>query len=197
MKTEAIFARIDAMARRNKKLFKSITRHPKTTVVVVIIAAAAGIVFKGDNQPAPTPAPTHKPAVSVPAVKNNSGGSSSVAQGGATDNKGSGATSTSPSDWASSSSGKITLQQPTAGSTLRSGDTLSGTAKVDTVQYRLVDDSVGVLAQGSLSVVNGKFSGVLNFTPHSSSGKLDIFSYSNGPYSSEVNNIEVSLTIGS
>jgi hypothetical protein len=121
--------------------------------------------------------------------------SNSASQGGAIDNQGAGTAQTPSSQWTSSESGAITLYSPTASSTLRSGGIISGTAKVGTVQYRLVDDQVGVLAQGSLSVVNGKFSGTLQFTPHSSSGKLSVFSF-NGS-GAEINRIEISLKLGS
>jgi hypothetical protein len=130
-----------------------------------------------------------------PDVDKSSQTSNSASQGGAIDNQGAGTAQTPSSQWTSSESGAITLYSPTASSTLRSGGIISGTAKVGTVQYRLVDDQVGVLAQGSLSVVNGKFSGTLQFTPHSSSGKLSVFSF-NGS-GAEINRVEINLKLGS
>lgn len=96
--------------------------------------------------------------------------------GGGTDTQGSSTATTNKSQWITSKSGTITVEQPIANATLHSGDILSGTAKVDTVNFRLIDDSVGVIADGTLQVVDGKFSGKLGFTPHASTGRLDIFS---------------------
>jgi hypothetical protein len=81
-----------------------------------------------------------------------------------------------PSLWVASNSGKLTLQQPSHNTIVKSGDTISGISKTDSdVQFVLTDDSVGQIAQGSLKVVNGKFSGLLQFTPHSKSGRLEVF----------------------
>jgi hypothetical protein len=101
---------------------------------------------------------------------------SPTGQGGVTDNNGQVTGSLPPaSQWKSSTSGKITLQQPTAGSTVSSGATLSGLAQVDTVQFILKDNAVGQIAQGTLNVVNGKFSGTLQFTPHAKTGELELY----------------------
>lgn len=111
------------------------------------------------------------PHQTAPSVNNGTTG-----QGGVIDQNGQTSGSLPPSsDWTSSSSGNITLQQPTARQTIESGDTLGGLATVDTVQFILKDDSVGVIAQGSLSVVDGKFSGTLKFTPHAHTGQLEVF----------------------
>lgn len=117
--------------------------------------------------------------------------SSSVAQGGAVDNKGESVASTPSSKWTAASSGNITLHSPTSGTKVKSGDLVSGTAKVSVVQYRLVDNQAGVLAMGQLSVVNGKFSGSLQFRPYSSAGRLDVFSYNAG--GAEINSLEVNV----
>jgi hypothetical protein len=93
----------------------------------------------------------------------------STPSGGVVDQQGNVSDSLPPSS-------DITLQQPSPNSTVQSGDTLSGLANVSTVDFILTDNSVGLIAQGSLNVVNGKFSGTLAFTPHSSTGKLEVFS---------------------
>lgn len=83
------------------------------------------------------------------------------------------------SQWTTSSSGTITLQQPYPNATIQSGSIISGTiqsSSIHTVNFILTDNAVGQIAQGSLSVVNGKFSGSLNFTSHSSSGTLQVYS---------------------
>lgn len=110
---------------------------------------------------------------------------------GSTDTNGQATANTNSSQWITSASGNITVEQPIANATIQSGTTLSGTAKVSTVNYRLVDDSVGVISEGTLNVVNGKFSGNLNFTPHSSGGRLDV--YSTAPNGAELNEIEIAV----
>lgn len=110
---------------------------------------------------------------------------------GPTDTNGQATANTNSSQWITSTSGNITVEQPIANATIQSGTTLSGTAKVGTVNYRLVDSSVGVISEGTLNVVNGKFSGNLNFTPHSSGGRLDVFS--TAPNGAELNEIEIAV----
>jgi len=95
--------------------------------------------------------------------------------------------------WVSSSSGNITLQQPSPNAVVRSGDSLSGLAKVSNVQFILSDSSVGLIAQGNLNVVNGKFDGILQFTPHSNSGKLEVY-YPNPNNGAEEDIIEINVS---
>lgn len=111
--------------------------------------------------------------------------------GGPTDTNGQATANTNSSQWITSTSGNITVEQPLANATIQSGTTLSGTAKVSTVNYRVIDNTVGVISEGTLSVVNGKFSGNLNFTPHSSGGRLDVFS--TAPNGAELNEIEIAV----
>jgi hypothetical protein len=111
--------------------------------------------------------------------------------GGGADTKGQASTSTNSNQWIVSKSGNITVRQPVANATLHSGDILSGTAKVGAVNFRLIDNSVGVISEGTLQVVNGKFSGKLGFTAHSSSGRLDVFSTS--PDGAEFNEIQIAV----
>ncbi|HVX58689.1 MAG TPA: hypothetical protein VG964_03045 [Candidatus Saccharimonadales bacterium] len=180
---------------------KKLSRNKKIYYPLAVILAAA-IVFgvleltgvthvfrhqKSANQPALLKDNTSK----APAAGNSSSKSTSTTlpQGGATDTHGQAAPSTPASNWTTSSSGLLTLQSPAANSTLKSGDLLAGTAKVDQIEYRLVDDQVGVLAQGSLSVVSGKFSGKINFSPKASTGQLDVFSYNAS--GAETNEVQV------
>ncbi len=103
-------------------------------------------------------------------------------------------TSTLPpsSDWVSSSDGDITLQEPSSGTVFESGDTIAGLAKVSNVQFILTDDTVGLIAQGNLNVTNGKFSGTIQFTPHSSSGKLEVY-YPNPSNGAEEDIIDIDV----
>ncbi len=97
------------------------------------------------------------------------------------------------SQWVLSTSGNITLQLPSPNTTVRSGDTLSGLAKVSSVQFILKDNSVGLIAQGNLKVVDGKFSGILKFTPHSNSGKLEVY-YPNPSNGAEEDIVEINVS---
>ncbi len=96
------------------------------------------------------------------------------------------------SEWTSSTNGDITLQQPTNNSVLTSGDSLSGTANVSNVSFILTDNAVGVIDQGNLSVVNGKFSGTLHFTSTSSSGTLQVY-YPNPSNGAEEDIININI----
>ena len=107
------------------------------------------------------------------------------------DTNGQGVSNTPKNQWVTSVSGNITLQQPVAGSTVYSGLKVIGTAKVKSVDYRLSDNSIGVLTTGTLNVVNGKFSGILYFTPKSNAGQLDIFNTNSRGI--EINEIDIGV----
>ena len=108
----------------------------------------------------------------------------------ATDNQGAVPNSSSNSSyWTTSTSGLVTVKQPGANSVLGSGAALYGSAKVSQVQYRLIDNQVGVLAQGPLNVVGGNFSATLHFRPIASSGRLDVFSFDS--QGAEVNEVQI------
>jgi hypothetical protein len=115
---------------------------------------------------------SNHPAIKAPSSNNSGSGNS----GGVTDTHGSSATSTNSSQWIKSASGAITVKQPTANSKLQDGNVISGSASVGEVHYRLSDNETGVIAQGTLGVVNGNFSGALHFTVQGTGGRLDIFS---------------------
>ncbi len=142
------------------------------------VIVAAGTKPAGQDKPKQSSGLTEKKLTS----------GNGINQGTATDNQG-GASATPESQWLVAKSGDITLKQPAANATLKDGAVISGSAKVSQVQYRLIDDQVGLLAQGSLKAVNGNFSGTLHFQPHSSGGRLDIFSYDASD--AEINEIQV------
>lgn len=171
-------------------------------VAVVIVAAlvAAGILYHNhrSNEAAKKTASkkgysttkTHKSKSSSSASAAPGG---SLAQGGATDNNGQASTSTPTSQWTTSSSGLVSVHQPAANATVTSGTVLSGTAQVDKVYFRVISDSVGVVAQGSLSVVNDNFSGTLNFQTQAGGGRLDVYSYdANGV---EINEVQIPIEL--
>lgn len=109
----------------------------------------------------------------------------------ATDNQGANPSSatTNSSQWTVSSSGLVTVKQPAGNSLLKSGDSLFGSAKVGQVQYRLIDNQVGVLAQGPLNVVGGNFSATLHFRAVATTGRLDVFSFDS--QGAEVNEVQI------
>jgi hypothetical protein len=139
----------------------------------------------------PTPkAITNLPAQS-PGSKTTTTGNS-VPQGSATDENGKVPTSgvsSNPSDWSTSPSGVIVLKSPESGSTFASGDTITGTSSVDPVQYRLIDNQVGVIDQGQLNVVNGVFTATIDFQSTAPNGQLDI--YSTDSSGKELNEIQI------
>lgn len=74
-----------------------------------------------------------------------------------------------------SSSGEITVYTPVANSHIKAGQTVAGTSTLTKVTYRVLDDVTGMIAMGELSVVNGKFSGAIDFNTTSKNGRIDIF----------------------
>lgn len=115
----------------------------------------------------------------------------SSSDGRAVDTHGQASTSTSSDQWVISKSGNLTVKQPIANGTLKSGGILSGSAKVSEVHYRLIDSLKGVVAQGILSVTDGNFSGTLQFSASATSGRLDVFSTE--PDGSEVNEVQIAV----
>ncbi|HVX24113.1 MAG TPA: hypothetical protein VG992_02090 [Candidatus Saccharimonadales bacterium] len=155
-------------------------RRWPTFLILALLVAAVGVVvtlhpFRNDADKTANEAGTQTSGNATDDTKklsNNSG----RAIGGATDTQGQAAATTPRSQWTTSASGVITVESPGNGSTLTSGNNISGMAAVSTVHFRLIDDQVGVIAQGSLKVINGSFSGKLSFGSHASTGRLDIFS---------------------
>jgi hypothetical protein len=180
---------------------KSGTKKWATLIVIILLAAGGGIywrlkIYKPASEIVKTAgiSPSFK-------IKNNTSTSTtspkkSTSDNGqqittGTDTNGKATSTTNSSQWITSTSGVITVEQPIANATVQSGNVLSGAAKVSAVSYTLIDNSVGVISQGTLQVVNGKFSGTLNFTPHASSGQLDV--YSTGSNGVELNEIQISI----
>jgi hypothetical protein len=112
--------------------------------------------------------------------------------GGATDTHGSSVPDTTSSQWVTSQTGYITVKSPLADSRLQDGGTVAGSAKVGTVYYRLTDNKVGVIAQGQLTVTDGKFSGSLHFQPKGTGGRLDV--YSTDSAGIEYNEVQINVS---
>lgn len=160
--------------------------HTKTRAFIAALVLA-GLLVGGwmlwhNTQPKKAPATytndsKGKDTTSKAPAEHNINTTSTVGQGGAIDNNGNAGSGTLPpkSKWNVSNDGNITLQLPSSGDTLASGDRIVGLAKVDRIQFMLQDDSAGLLAQGELSVVNGKFAGELRFGSKGHTGRLDVY----------------------
>lgn len=93
--------------------------------------------------------------------------------------------------WSTSQSGLITIYTPAKNTVVATGLIVSGKASVPKVSFRLIDNVSGVISRGELSVINGAYSGVFNFTTTATAGRLDIFSTAADGV--ESNNITVSI----
>lgn len=96
-------------------------------------------------------------------------------------------------NWLQSESGKILLIEPKENAIFTSGSTIRGMAEVDKIHYRLIDNRIGVVSTGRISVVNGRFSGVFEFDSAGTEGRLDIFSTLDS--GAETNVIEVPIKL--
>lgn len=105
----------------------------------------------------------------------NSTTNNDSATGGIVDNNGASSTSVDTSNPTSSSNGDIVVYSPQKNSLLKSGATISGTSKLQKVSYRINDTNVGEISTGTLNVVNGKFSGTIQFQTSAANGQLDFF----------------------
>lgn len=170
-----------------------VSKNKKTLIVsgIVILALIVGGAFylgvftntqksSTTNNNKTKATVTGTPSTPIQHTSTPSSSNSSPTQSSTSSQSSQTTTSSTPpsSQWATSSSGAITLQEPYSDETIQSGATISGTAEssVSTVNYILTDNSVGQIAQGSLDVVNGKFTGTLHFTSHSTAGTLQVYS---------------------
>lgn len=91
-----------------------------------------------------------------------------------TDNHGTPSTNTSAPT--TSDSGEITVYLPTQNSIIsKNKQELSGTSVLPTISYRVIDSKTGVIATGTVEVVNGRFSATLSFSTTASEGRIDIY----------------------
>ena len=164
-------------------MVNSLKKKPLLLVtLLIVVAVIGGILIKTHNNSktrqnlavtktkSAARAATSKPRAPAAPTHPN------LNPGGTVDNDGKTTGSLPPSSaWVSSASGVITLQQPSPNTSIANGDTISGTASVQNVTFILKDDSVGLIDQGTLNVVNGKFSGLMEFQAHSSSGTLEVY----------------------
>lgn len=99
------------------------------------------------------------------------------------------ATGTDKSNPLVSATGEITLYAPDPDTAISSGTVVTGASTIKAVHYRLIDSISGVIAMGEIPVVNGEFTGKLQFSTGAKEGRLDFYATrSNG---SEYSSIEV------
>lgn len=162
------------------------------TMFILEITNTTHIFHKTPSVSAPSKPITHLPQQQSSTVPKKPVASTPITQGTANDENGKVLTSgvsTNPDDWTTSSSGNIVVKLPTQNSTFKSGSAITGISSVGNVQYRLIDSSVGQIAQGQLNVVNGNFTATINFTAYSNGGQLDV--YTTAPNGSETNEVQI------
>jgi hypothetical protein len=176
-----------------------ISKRQIISITLVVVALAAFVYVWHRHNTKPVAKTTSKQAsaqsnfTSGNAHENST--NTGVTQGSATDNKGD-ASATQGETGTSSASGVVTVVSPAKNGMLTSGDVIRGTAAgARQVQYRLIDDNVGVVAQGGLDVVNGTFSGKLQFKAHASTGRLDV--YTLNEQGQETNEVQLQVGLGS
>jgi cytoskeletal protein RodZ len=110
-------------------------------------------------------------------------------EGTATDQSGAIQAIPPENQWSKSNDGVISVYSPTKNQIVQNGQIVSGASTTSTVSFRLIDDVSGVIIQGSLNVVEGRFSGSLNFNTAGTNGRLDIFNSATD--GTESSNIEI------
>jgi hypothetical protein len=181
------------MKKSNSRKFKK----PLLVVALALILLGGFVLWRKQTNKVPSPLPTDAKTTSTAptAQENFTGGDNREArsqpqnEGTATDTGGIITEQPAQDAWSVSSSGQITLYSPSKNSLFQNGDVISGASTLSTVNFRLIDDVSGVIAEGSLGVVNGKFSGKFSFSTTGTNGRLDIFSIDTGGI--ENNNVEV------
>ena len=167
---------------KQPRRFRKVSFFGALVLVIIIVLAVleltntthffhkAAAVVRAPAKPI-TSLPTQKASASKNGTKTPS--SSPTLNNGLPTDKNGQTTSGVPTDsskWSTSSSGLLTVKLPGANETISSGYTITGTASVNPVQYRLIDNNVGVISQGPINVVNGNFTASISFTAHSSGG---------------------------
>jgi len=175
-----------------------ITKRNLSIVIALVVILGVGVYLWRQHMAKPPAQTTSKSKTAqynyTGATTHQSNATSTPNQGGAVDNHGD-KSATSAESGIASASGLITVVSPGGSASLASGDMLRGTAdkSITTIQYRVIDDEVGVIAQGSLQVVNSTYSGTLHFEAHGATGRVDVYSYND--QSQEVNEIQLPVQL--
>ena len=187
------------MAHKLKKYFRFKKRYMAALLVLLLLVSMTILeltntthLFHKQTATSGTIS-TSSPPKSTSTVNKTSPTNTSTNKGTATDNNGvSPVITTDSSKWLVSSSGLLTVKSPLENDKIATGANLTGIASVDQIQYRLVDDQVGVISQGFINVVDGTFSANISFVAHSTTGRLDVFS--SDTYGREINEVQVPIT---
>ena len=179
-------------------------KYKKLTLIVLTLIIIFGIIFilfkkSDDNAKTSITDETTTTSTAATAQEDFSGGddrpvlenNNSSDKATITDNSGQNTAKTDSSTWTSSENGDITIHSPTSNQTINSGFVVSGESRLSNVQFRVIDDVSGVISEGSLSVVNGLFSGTINYSSTAIEGRLDVFATRDD--GSEYGNIELPI----
>jgi hypothetical protein len=135
------------------------------------------------------------PSKAPTAQSNFTGGSerntntTNAPEGIVNDQKGNIETIPQEAEWSRSSDDNLIVYSPARDSLLKNGQVLAGTSKAERIYFRLIDNINGTIAQGSVAVVNGRYSGSFTFTTDATSGQVDVF---NQAYDgTESNNVSI------
>ena len=112
-------------------------------------------------------------------------------EGTLADNNGSVSTIPPESQWTTSKDKATVVYFPGINNTLKNGSLVTGRTTNSSISFRLIDNVQGIIAQGNIKVVNGLYSGTLNFTTKGKIGRLDIFSTNSDGV--EKSNIEIEV----
>ncbi len=112
-------------------------------------------------------------------------------EGTMSDNNGAVSSVPPESQWLTSESGVISVFSPLKDSLVQNGQQLSGKSTASTVSFRLADNVSGVIASGSINVVDGKFAGTFNFSTTASTGRIDLFTMT--PDGVESNHVRIPI----
>lgn len=151
-------------------------------LLILFVFEKTNVINLYSKKSQPTTTTEAKTTSTAPSAQENftdgderQGSSTNRNEGIVTDTGGNISNTPGQSQWTTSSDGAITVYLPAKSSIIKSGDSMNGTSNLSKVSFRLIDDVSGVIAQGALSVVNGKFSGSFNFSTSGTNGRLDIF----------------------
>lgn len=171
-----------------------------TVGVVLVLLIGAFLIYKRGQQAAneSNQYPSAQTTSTAPTAQSNfSGGNdrpisdSNKNEGTVTDNEGNVGETPSQDQWTTSNSGQITIYMPAKDSVIKDGDKITGVSSLSTVNFRLIDDATGVIAEGRLNVVNGKFAGTFDFSTTATEGRIDV--YSTRADGTEFSNIEIPI----
>jgi len=166
------------------KKLNRLTRHKKLlwASAILVVLVSAFIILDVTGITHFISSPNNKSTnTESPAQSDFTGGkereviNSDKKEGTITDTKGVVTTIPPESEWSSSSDNAVTVYSPAQNSILSSGNTLSGKSTAETISFRLIDSVSGVIAQGKISVVSGKFSGIFDYSTTATEGRLDVF----------------------